>query len=182
MSTSDVLSAIRSRRSIRRYLPDPIEGEKIDQLLEAGLRAPSSRGINPWELVVVTDPRTLGELSRCKAHGAGFLKEAPLGIVICADPAKSDVWIEDASVVASFILLAAESLGLGACWIQVRGRMDEEGRLASQRVRESLGLPSGLEVEAIVAVGYPAENKMPHPKEGLNWEKVHNNRYGNPYR
>ena len=108
-------SLIRTRRSIRRYENKPIEAEKIDLLLEATLRPPSSNNRQPWEFVVVTDKDLLEQLSSAKPHGAGFLKDAPLGIVVCADPGKCDVWVEDASIAATFIHLAAASLGLGSC-------------------------------------------------------------------
>lgn len=177
----DFISLLEGRRSIRKYKPIPLEPEKLSAILEAALRAPSSRGINPWEFVVVTDPAILAELSQCKPHGAAFLREASLGIVVCADPTKSDVWVEDASIAAAFILLAAHSLGLGACWIQVRARMCEENKTAGQRISEILGIPGSKEVEAIVAVGYPDEIKPPHQRGNLAWEKVHKERYGEPF-
>jgi len=173
------LSLVRNRRSIRRYADKPIEAEKIDQLLEATLRPPSSNNRKPWEFVVVTDKDLLAQLSEAKPHGATFLKDAALGIVVCADPQICDVWVEDASIAAAFIHLAAASLDLGSCWIQIRKRDHAEGRTASERVAELLGLPDQLEVEAIIAVGYPAEEKAPHPKESLPFEKISYNRYGN---
>ncbi len=178
---SSFWSVIRKRRSIRKYKSQKIEPEKIDRLTEAALMAPSSRGINPWEFVIVTDSKILEDLSNCKPHGAAFLKEAPLGIVVCANSGKSDVWVEDASIATTFILLAAVSMGLGACWIQVRGRMYDEKTTAGKRVAQLLGLPETLEVEAIVAVGYPDESKAPRQGHGLLWERLHKDRYGNPY-
>ena len=103
----------RKRRSIRRYLDKPVEKEKIDLLVETALRSPSSRGINPWEFVVVTDPEIIGRLSEAKPHGASFLRKAPLAVVVCADPEKSDVWVEDASIASVYLHLAAADLGLG---------------------------------------------------------------------
>ncbi len=80
------MSLIQKRRSIRKFLEKPVEEEKIDFLIEAALRAPSSRGFNPWEFVIVTERDLLAKLSGAKIHGSGFLKNAPLGIVVCADP------------------------------------------------------------------------------------------------
>jgi nitroreductase len=168
----------RQRRSVRRYAQKPVEPETVDLLVEAALRAPSSRGLTPWEFVVVTDPNLLAELSRAKPHGASFLKSAPLGIVVCADPAKCDVWIEDASIATAFIHLAAASLGLGSCWIQIRGRSFDEKQSSSAYVAERLNLPPGHEVEAIVAIGYPLGRAEPHPREDLQLDKVSYNRYG----
>jgi len=172
------IDLVRGRRSVRKYLEKPVEREKVDLLVEAALRSPSSRGLNPWEFVVVTDRELLGRLSRAKTHGATFLKDAPLGIVICADPQQSDVWVEDAAIATTLVHLAAASLGLGSCWIQIRGRRHNDGRPSSEYVAELLGLPEGREVDAIVAVGYPAEEKRPHPAEDLQYEKVSYDRYG----
>jgi nitroreductase len=172
------LDLIRRRRSIRRYQSRAVEAEMIDRLVEAALRAPSSRGLNPWQFVVVTDPELLGRLSRAKPHGAAFVRDAGLAIVVCADPARCDVWIEDASIAAIFIHLEATSLGLGSCWVQLRGRMHDETRSAEDYVAEVLGLPQGLQVECLVAVGYPAEEKPPHPAGAPLQEKVSFNRYG----
>ena len=72
---------IQKRRSIRRFLDQPVEPEKIDRLMEAALRAPSSRGLNPWEFVVVDERPLLETLATCKPHGASFLGQAPLGVV-----------------------------------------------------------------------------------------------------
>ena len=106
------LSLVQKRRSIRQYLEKPVEKEKIELLIEAALRSPSSRGFNPWEFIVLTDRDLLAKLSKAKPHGASFLKNAPLGIVVCADPEKCDVWVEDASIASIFLHLAAESLEL----------------------------------------------------------------------
>jgi len=176
------MSLIQKRRSIRQFQNKAIEPEKIDRLAEAALRAPSSRGFNPWQFVFVTDRDMLDRLSRAKPHGASFLKGAALGIVVCADPSKSDVWVEDASITTIMLLLAAESLDLGGCWIQIRERQHSEGKMAQDYIRELLNIPNELQVEAIVAVGYPAEQKPPHSAEELQFEKVHRGEYGKPYK
>ena len=172
------LSLVQKRRSIRRYKDKPVEPEKIDRLIEAALRAPSSRGFNPWEFVVVADGVLLEKLSKAKPHGASFLKDASLGIVVCVDPEKCDVWIEDASIASIYIHLAAESMELGSCWIQIRKRMHDQTKTAEQYIHELLNVPENLNVESIIAIGYPAEMKSPHSKEDLQYDKVHYNVYG----
>ncbi len=167
------LDLMTRRRSIRRYQPRPVEQEKIDQLVETALRAPSSRGSSPWEFVVVTDPETITLLSRAKPHGAAFLKDAPLAIVVCADPNISDVWIEDTAIAAISLHLAATDLGLGSCWVQIRLRNHDEHQSASAKVSEILGLRPELEVGVIVAIGYAQEEKKPHDKASLSHDKVH---------
>jgi nitroreductase len=176
------MSLIRKRRSIRRFLDKPVEKEKLDLLVEAGLRAPSSRGVNPWHFVVVTDREMLARLSQTKEHGSAFLKNAAAGIVVCADASKSDVWVEDASIATTIIHLAAASLDLGSCWIQIRERMHAPQQTAEAYVAEQLRLPAGLKVQAIVALGYPDENKIAHTRESLPDAQVHAGFYGTPYR
>ncbi|GAX60979.1 nitroreductase [Candidatus Scalindua japonica] len=175
------MSIIQKRRSIRKFLNKPVEKEKIDLLIEAGLRSPSSRGFNPWEFMVITDRDLLEKLSDSKMHGSQFLKNAPLGIVVCADPEKCDVWVEDCSIASTFIFLAAESLGLRSCWIQIRERMHNETITSEKYVSNTLEIPSRLNVESIIAIGYPDETKSFHKKEELQFAKVYYNQYGKPY-
>jgi nitroreductase len=175
------ISLLRKRRSTRRYSQVQIEKEKLDTLVEAALRAPSSRGVNPWEFVVATDGTVLKRLAKAKEHGSAFLENAACGIVVCADPKRSDVWIEDASIASVCIHLAAASLGLGSCWIQIRERHHSATKSAESYVSEILGIPETLRVESIVAIGYPDEQKPGHPKENLESGKVHLNAYGVPY-
>ena len=172
------MSLIQKRRSIRKFLEKPVEKEMIDTIIEAALRAPSSRGYNPWEFVVVTKRDLLKKLSDAKMHGSEFLKNAPLGIVVCADPDKCDVWVEDCSIASTFIFLASESLGLRSCWIQIRERMHNESLTSEAYVAKVLGIPSKLKVESIIAIGYPDEKKPPHKKEELQYEKIYHNQYG----
>ena len=172
------LSLAKSRRSIRKYQRKPVEPEKIDTLVEVLLRAPTSRGKNSWDFVVVTDSALLQKLSSAKPHGASFLKNAALGIVVCANPQISDVWIEDASIASTFIHLAAASLGLGSCWIQIRERMHDDTQTAEAYISEILNLPAHIKVVSIVAIGYPDERKSAHPRESLPYNKVSLNNYG----
>ena len=174
-------SLIRNRRSIRKYEKKPVETEKLEMLVDAALLSPSSMGSNPWVFIVVTDRTVLEKLSKAKPHGATFLKDAPLAMVVCADPAKSSVWIEDASIASIFIHLAAESMGLGSCWIQIRERMHSEVKHSDDYISEILDIPQHLRVEAMIAIGYPDEKKPPRGKKDLQYEKVFYGAYGKPY-
>ena len=175
------LDLIRQRRSVRKYKKKTIEPEKINLLVEAFLRAPTSMGKNPWEFVLVTDQDLLAKLSIAKPHGASFLKNAALGIVVCADPQVSDVWVEDASIASTFIHLAAASLELGSCWIQIRERPHDDTQSADSYIAGLLDLPGRLKVLSIIAVGYPDETKSGHAAEKLNHEKVKINSYNTLY-
>jgi nitroreductase len=177
-----ILPLIQKRRSIRKYQRKPVEIDKIQTLVEAALRSPSSMGYNPWEFVVVDDPNLLDKLSKAKPQGSAFIKAAPLGIVVCADPDRSSVWVEDASIACTYIQLTAESLALGSCWIQIRDRMHDQSKAAEAYISEVLNIPKKLKVEAMIAIGYPDEQKAPRPKEELQYGKVHQNLHGKPFK
>jgi nitroreductase len=172
-----MLDILQKRRSISKFEPRPVEPAKIEALIESALRAPSSRGRNPWEFVVVTDPAVLKALSQAKQHGSEFLARAPLAVIIAADPECSDVWVEDCAIAAIILQLTAVSLGLGSCWAQIRLRPHDEGRSAEAHVREVVGLPERLAVDAIVGIGYPGEVKLGHAHASLPFEKVHRERF-----
>lgn len=171
------LPLLQARRSVRRFESRPVEAGKVAMLLEAALRAPSSRGLRPWEFIRITDSGTLAALGRVKAHGAEFLAGAPLAVAICADPARCDVWIEDCAVAAVLMQLAAVDLGLGSCWAQLRQRCNAEGRCSESVARELLDLPDGFTVPIILGFGYPAEHPRGHDRATLPWAKVHEERY-----
>lgn len=173
---------LESRRSIRKFDGRPVEAEKVEKLVEAALRAPSGRSINPWSFVVIDDRESLKRLAAAKSHGSKFVKNAALGVVVCADPEKSDTYVEDASIAAIFIHLAAASLGLGSCWVQIRNRKRDDGSAAQDFVARELGLPEGLVVQAIVAIGYPDEAKKGHSRESLDYHKVFKNKFGKDWR
>lgn len=140
-------------------------------------RSPSSRSFNPWQFIVVEDRDLLEKLAKAKPHGASFLAKAPLGIVVLGDTTASDVWVEDTSIASMFIHLAASSLGLGSCWIQIRKRDHDPLISADRYIKDLLGIPDNLMIESIIAVGYPDEEKSGHAKETLAYEKVRYNRY-----
>ncbi len=172
-----MIELIRKRRSIRTFTPEPVDRQSLDLLLEAVLRAPTSRNINPWEFVVVDDRELLQQLSKAKASGSAFLKGAPLGIVICADSTKSDAWVEDCSIASILAQMTAESLGLGSCWIQIRNRPHDADGTAEAYIQKLLGLPAHITVESIIAVGHPAQRREPLPAEALKHDKIRHNHY-----
>ncbi len=167
-----MLDILRNRRSIRRYKDREIESETIEQLMEAALRSPSSRGINPWRFLFVTDRALQEELSRAKGSGSSFLKGASLCVVVCAAQGESDVWVEDCSIATIILQLAGQSLGLGSCWVQIRKRMHSSSISSEDYIKRVLGLPENYRVESMIAFGYPDEDKIPVPKELLEYEKI----------
>jgi nitroreductase len=167
-----MIDILRTRRSIRKYEKKTLDNASLDILKEALLRCPSSRGINPWMFIFVDNNELLNKLSMSKEHGANFLKDAALGIVVCGDETKSDVWVEDCSIASIVVQLAAQSLGLGSCWIQIRKRAHSKDTSAEEYIQELLGIPRHMKVESIISLGYPAEVKKPVPLEKLEFEKI----------
>ncbi len=167
------LELVRKRRSIRNFSDGIIDDETINKIIEAVLMAPSSRSIKPCEFIIVKDKKVLNDLSKSKEHGSSFLKGANLGIVVCSDTSKSDVCVEDASIASIYIQLAAESLNLGSCWIQIRKREHSSDKMAELYVSENLNIPSNYQVESIIAIGYPSEMKEPYNSNDLDYSKVH---------
>ena len=171
-----MIDYLRQRRSVRKYTDQPIAPEKIDVLKEAVLRSPTSRNFDPWEFIFVDDKPILEQLSRSKPHGAGFLKNAALGIVSCADVSKSDVWVEDCAIASIMAQLTAQSLGLGSCWVQIRKRHHND-TTSEAYIRKLLNLSDNIRVLSIIAIGYPAEHPAPKPADELKPKKIHHNQW-----
>lgn len=171
---------IRTRRSMRKFTEQELSQDEVVTLLRAALMAPSSKGTHAWEFVVVDDKELLLGLSQCKDKGAELIAGAPLAVVVLADPAVSDVWVEDASVASTMLLLQAEDLGLGACWVQMRNRTMADGKPAEEMVRALLHIPPHLRVLSVVAVGHKGMERKPFNEDRLLWEKVHINTFNAP--
>ncbi len=169
----DFHELLRLRRSTRKFTEQEIASDDVKTIMEAALMAPSSKRSLSWEFVLVEDAEKLERLSVCKDNGAKLIAGAKLAVVVLGDPMKSDVWIEDASIATTLIQLQAEELGLGSCWVQVRGRYGENGESAEDFVRELLNIPLPMQVLAIIALGHKAETKTPFDPEKAAWEKVH---------
>ena len=167
-----MLELLRTRRSIRHYTPDPLDHATLEALHEAVLRAPSSRGLNPWSFLFITEKSLLEKLASCKPHGAEFLAQAPLGVVVLGHPERADTWIEDCAIAAIILQLAAEGMGLGSCWVQVRLRQHASGEEAEAYVRRVLNLPEDVRVPCMIALGHPLRRKTGHPRHSLPWDKI----------
>ena len=168
----------KKRRSIRKFADREVEQEKIDGIIESALRAPSGRATRPWHFVIVSDKDLLGKLSVAKPGGAAFVKDAPVAIVVCGDPVQSKLWVEDCSIAAVFLQMAALSLGLGSRWAHIKDNMYDSRISSKAYIGEFLGIPEHMEVECIIAIGYPDEEMVPYKKEDLHFKKVSYNRYG----
>ncbi|AFL96042.1 NAD(P)H oxidase [Thermococcus cleftensis] len=177
----EFFEVLRKRRSVRRFQERPVPRKLVEKLLEAAFLSPSSFNRRPWHFIVVDDREKLLALSKAKL-GASGLATAPLAIVVTADESRSDVWVEDSSIAAEHIQLAAFDLGLSSFWVQIRNRMHDDKKTAEEYVRELLGIPENYRVVCIIGVGYPAEKKPPHGDEVFEWDKVSYNRFGEAWK
>ena len=170
-----MLDLLKTRRSIRKYQAREVEKSKIEVILNSVLLSPTSKGKRPWEFIAITDKELLENLSKCREKSSIFLSEAALGIVVLADPEVSDVWIEDTSIAATIIELTAHSLDLGCCWIQIRKRFHSDNEKAEDYIKRILNIPDKYNIECIVSIGYPAEEKKAYDKDQLPYNKIHYN-------
>ena len=168
IASQAVLDTIQARKSVRSYTDEPVTPEQVETLLRAAMAAPSGKNVQPWRFVVVTRPETKKKLA------VGFNKmiaTAPVAIVICgltANPSgiANNNWTADCAAATENLLLAAESLGLGAVWTACDPYDDR-----MQPAIEALGLPDDVTPYCIVPVGHPAgDNK---PKNKWNPDHIH---------
>ncbi len=166
----EVLEAIRERRSVRSFKPDPIPEKDLRTMLEAAVMAPSAGNRQPWEFVIVREEGRKRELAEA-AHWQDFLAEAPVVIVVCANLARSSsrygkrgeelYCLQDTAAAIQNLLLTAHSLGYGTCWI---------GSFEDEEVARVIKAPKGIRPVAIIPIGRPAEKPEAPPRIPL--EKV----------
>jgi len=177
-----MLELLFQQRSIRKYKNNKVEKEKVEQLVQAALLAPSARSVYSQRFIVIDDRDLLNKLSMAREHGSAFLKDAPLAIVVLGDSSVQDVWTEDAAISATFIQLVAKSLGLGSCWIQIRNRQHSSSKTAEEYIQSILDIPSEIKVQCIIALGYSDEEKPSKSQKDLSYERVSYNTYKNKFK
>jgi len=168
-----ILEAIEKRYSVRHYKDQPVEEDKLAEVLEAARLAPSGSNLQPWKLVVVRDRATI----RSMVHAIGgqqFVEQAAVLVVACKSGEgynighRYDGAVVDITIALDHVTLQAASMGLGTCWL---------GNYDGNEVRALLGIPSENPVVAILALGYPDESHLRRPgvrktlDELVCWEK-----------
>ena len=164
----DTLSGVmQRRRSVRRYSREIISKELLDELLKAAQLAPSAGNLQARDFIVVRDPNKKHELALA-AYGQFFVAMAPVVLVGCANIVRSRIAygqraelyaVQDATIAASYIQLAAEALGVATCWI---GAFDEK------RVSSSLEIPVDIRPVLMLPIGYAGEVPEPRPRMALS--------------
>jgi nitroreductase len=171
---NETLKTIFSRKSVRHYINKDVSKEQLEMIVKAGMAAPTAVNMQPWSFVIVKERETLdklaGALPYCK-----MLFEAPAAIIVCAIPKWSieeypeKYSIIDCSAATQNILLAVESMGLGAVWTAAYPRPDR-----MESVRKILGIPEKIIPLNVIPVGYPTGEDKPKDKwkpDRLHWEK-----------
>lgn len=167
---NETLQVLKTRRSTKAYTDQPIPDELLDQILEAGIYAPSGRNSQKAIIVLVRDKETRDQLSRLNGSflGAAGLSPsadpfygAPCVAVVLADPQR-DTWVEDGSLVLGNMMTAAHALGVGSCWVHRAREMfdSDEGRA----LLEKWGLPTYLRGVGNCLLGYPAQTPAEKPR------------------
>lgn len=174
---NETTKTIFSRKSVRNYVETTISPETLEFLVKAGMAAPSAIDRRPWEFIIINDKAVVKKLNDA-LPSAKMAEKAGHAIVVAGNIEKqaggkdSTFWIMDCSAAVENILLAAESLGLGAVWTAVYPNAD---RL--KPVIETLGLPSNIVPLAFIPVGKPDGSDK--PKEKFDKEKIHWNHWSN---
>ena len=157
----DFLEVIDKRHSVRKYSDSPVERELLDAIVRVAQTAPSSRNSHSSSFVIVEDRDTLDALSQMRDYGAGLLSGAQAAIVVLGDTSKTDLWVDNCAISATFVQLAVTSMDLVSCWVHINGRpckKDEpQGKTAVEYVTELLGIKEGLVPYCCIAVGHPVE-------------------------
>ncbi len=172
----DFFQVVRDRRSIRKYKDLPVEREIIEQVLDAARLAPSWKNMQCWRFLVLTDAgkrESLLDAFPDDNPGKKAIAQAPVVVVVCGNPAESDVengieyFIADVAIAFEHLCLAAHALGLGSCFM---GWYDEE------RIKQALGIPDDIRIVGITPLGYPDQDPKPRPRKQLS-EIVHYNNW-----
>ncbi|WP_406661447.1 nitroreductase family protein [Methanolobus sp. ZRKC3] len=168
----EVLEAIHTRRSIRKYTDEPISDETVKELLSAAMSAPSAVNEQTWVFVVIDDRKLLDKIPEYSPYAAMTL-EAPLAILVCGDTSQEKIpgfWVEECSAATQNLLLAAHALGLGAVWT---GCYPMEDRV--EGFRKAFALPEHVIPLGLVVIGHPDQEVA--PEDRYSEAKVYHNRY-----
>jgi nitroreductase len=174
---NDFKTLVQTRRSHRKFTNEEIDPEQVKLIMRAALMSPTSKGQRAWQFVVVDDKTDLEKLSDAKDMGGQFIKGASMAVVVLGDPQQNDCWVEDGSIAAISMQYQAEDLGLGSCWVQMRGRGLADGTTADTVIRGILDIPENLSTLCIVAFGHKADERKPQNEDKLKWENVHIGKY-----
>ena len=153
------------RRSVRNFAERRVEDKVIAEILETTFTAPSSKNSRTTRIAVSSDKEILRTISLMRSSGSAFVKDAPMVFIIMGDDSQTDLWRENSSISATVLQYAAESLGLGSCWVHVNGRPHSEddpgGLTAEEYLRKNIPALPNYRILCVIAAGYPAAEHTP---------------------
>lgn len=146
---------------MRKFTDKAVDRALIDEIIEDAMTAPSSKNTRSTGYMVIDDKSTLEAISEMRSSGSSFVAGAPAAIVVLGDADKTDLWVDNASISTTYLMLAAVDKGLGSCWVHVNGRprskTDASMGTAEDYLRELLGIKDNMRVLCVLALGYEAE-------------------------
>lgn len=170
---NETIQNIMNRKSVRNFTGESILRDNLEEVVRAGMAAPSARNMQPWEFVIVTERTALDELCEGLPY-AKMLDKAGAAIVVCGTPAKNEFaekyWVQDCCAATENILLAVEALGLGAVWTAAYPEVERY-----ELVQKVLDIPTEIIPLNVIPVGVPAIDAK--PLEKFNSEKIHWGKY-----
>lgn len=160
----DFLQVIEKRKTFRRYSDRPVEREILETIVKVAQTAPSSRNSKSTAFMIIEDRDTIDALSQMRDYGASPLKGAQAAILVMGDTTKTDLWVDNCAISATFLQLAVTAMDLVSCWIHINGRLvlkdEPQGRTSDDYVSELLGLKEEMHPYCVVAIGYPEEEVL----------------------
>lgn len=166
------MKAIFNRKSIRKYTGEKVSDEIVNELLRAGMQAPSAGNQQPWEFIVLRNKDIMAKIVQVHPYSK-MLLDTDVAIVVCGDESKEifkGFWVQDCSAATENMLIAAEEKGLGAVWL---GVYPEKDRV--EEIKKILNLPDSVIPLSIVSVGYPDEKR--EAANRFNEERIHYDRW-----
>jgi nitroreductase len=168
----EVQEALLNRRSIRKYTDQKISKAEMDKILKAAMYSPSAMNLQAWQFIVIDNKDVLKETIRSIPY-AEMLRQSAAAIIVCGDSLveKNESWLlQNCSAAIQNILLSAQGLGIGSCWIAIHGMND-----VYQNIKAQFKLPENIVPVSLISLGYPDENVK--AEERFRHDKIHYNKW-----
>ena len=164
----ELYEGLITRRSIRKYTSDPVSKKDLEEIIKAGMHAPSAVNCQPWHFIVIEEKETFAKIMNVHAY-AKMLKEAQAAILVCGDEKLQHgdgYWAVDCGAATQNVLLAAHAKGLGAVWLGLHPREERK-----KEIKKLFQLPKRIQPFSLISIGWPAEQK--ETPERFKPERIH---------
>jgi len=159
----DIYEVMKTRRSVRSYLPDPVPKEKLNKILQAAQMAPSGGNKQPWKFIIIQDEQKKKGLipfvHGVNDHNKDIARQAPIVVVACGQKLginragyMGDLsMLVDVSIATTHLMLAARAEGLGTCWL---------GGFDNAKIKDYLSIPPDYQIVALLTLGFPKKQEF----------------------